>query len=178
MWRIRRRRRKRASSVTKHYVEHKEAARELVLARLEYFNQHYNLKWNRVSIRNQRRCWGSCTSLKNLNFNYKLLLLPPHLCDYIIVHELCHLKELNHGKNFWSLVEEQMPEYKKHVAELRAIDKLGHSVATLTKVQDHYRSYATKRAMLLSDAATNFQLSQQSCACSEVCSCSVDTGSA
>lgn len=135
-----RRRRKRASSVTKHYLEHREAARELVLARLQHFNQHYGLKWNRVAIRNQRRCWGSCTSLKNLNFNYKLLLLPPHLCDYIIVHELCHLAHLHHRQEFWDLVAEQMPDYKRHVAELRAIDKLGHSIALLTQVRDTIES--------------------------------------
>lgn len=133
-----RRRRRRASSVTKHYVENKAAARELVLARLVHFNQHYNFTWNRVAIRNQRRCWGSCTSLKNLNFNYKLLLLPSHLRDYIIVHELCHLKELHHGQAFWDLVAEQMPQYQQCVAELRAIDKLGHSVAVLTAVQIRY----------------------------------------
>ncbi len=136
MWRLIRRRRKRASSVTKHYLDHKEQTRELVLARLDHFNQHYNFKWNRVAIRNQRRCWGSCTSLRNLNFNYKLLLLPAHLRDYIIVHELCHLKHLHHKKDFWAVVEEQAPDYKRNIAELRAIDKLGHSVAVLTKIQD------------------------------------------
>ena len=124
--------------MTKHYQENKEAARELTLARLEHFNQHYQLNWNRVAIRNQRRCWGSCTSLKNLNFNYKILLLPPHLRDYIIVHELCHLAELNHSQQFWSLVEEQMPDYKRHVAELKAIDRLGHSVRTLEVVQQKF----------------------------------------
>ena len=140
MFTFRRKRRKRGSSVTKHYQEHKEAARELVLARLQYFNQHYNLKWNRVAIRNQRRCWGSCSSLKNLNFNYKIILLPPHLADYIIVHELCHLKHLHHRQEFWDLVAEQKPNYKTCVAELRAIDKLGHSVPVLTKVRDHYQT--------------------------------------
>ena len=163
MWRYKKRRRRRASSVTKHYVEHKEQARKLVLARLAHFNAHYNLKWNRVAIRNQRRCWGSCTSLKNLNFNYKLLLLPPHLCDYIIVHELCHLKHLNHGKEFWEYVGEQIPGYKKCVAELRAIDKLGHSVGMLTKVQDHYQSYATEQVMLQSDEEPTPLQSLESC---------------
>lgn len=163
MWRIKRRRRKRGSSVTKHYLENKEAARELVLARLTHFNQHYNLQWNRVAIRNQRRCWGSCTSLKNLNFNYKILLLPEHLRDYIIVHELCHLQHLHHRKEFWDLVGEEVPDYKKCVAELRAIDKLGHSVALLTKVQDHYQSYAKALAKPLSDAETSSQPLLQSC---------------
>lgn len=123
--------RKRATTVTKHYLAHKEAARELVLARLHHFNQHYHLEWNRVAIRNQRRCWGSCSSSKNLNFNYKIQFLPPHLRDYIIVHELCHLVHMNHGQEFWNLVGEQMPEYKSHASELRALDTKGH--ATLIK---------------------------------------------
>lgn len=116
-------RRKRVSSVTKHYSEHKELARSLALARLEQINQHYGFVWKRVAIRNQRRCWGSCSSLKNLNFNYKILFLPPHLSDYIIVHELCHLVEMNHGQQFWDLVAQQAPDYKMHIAELRAIER-------------------------------------------------------
>lgn len=127
MWR-RRRRRKRASSVTKHYLAHKEAARELTLARLQYFNQHYGLSWNRVAIRNQRTCWGSCSSLGNLNFSYKILFLPPHLQDYIIVHELCHLQHLHHGAEFWELVAVQVPEYNQHRAELRQYERGGLSL--------------------------------------------------
>ncbi len=119
-------RRKRASTVTKHYVANKEAARELTLARLAHFNQHYHFEWNRVAIRNQRRCWGSCSAKKNLNFNYKILFLPPYLADYLIVHEMCHLVELNHGKKFWDLVAEQIPNPKQCARDLRAIDALGH----------------------------------------------------
>ncbi len=84
--------------------------------------------WNRVAIRNQRRCWGSCSANKNLNFNYKILFLPPHLADYIIVHELCHLTHLHHGKDFWDLVGEQVPNYKACVAELKMVDAAGHKV--------------------------------------------------
>lgn len=125
MFTIRRRRRKRASSVTKHYLAHKEAAREVITQRLVYWNQFYGFSYNRVAIRNQRRCWGSCTSLRNLNFSYRILFLPSHLQDYIVVHELCHLQELNHGSNFWMLVAQQIPEYKSHIQELREIEKLG-----------------------------------------------------
>ncbi len=142
MWgfrkRFKRQRARRTSSVTKHYREYKEQARELVLARLEHFNQHYDLEWNRVAIRNQRRCWGSCTSLKNLNFNYKILFLPPHLQDYIVVHELCHLAHLHHGQTFWDLVAEQMPDYVRYVAELRVIDKGGHSIDRLSGIREQY----------------------------------------
>ena len=125
---MRRKRRQavRSRTVTKHYLEHKEKARELTLARLEHFNQHYGFSWKRVAIRNQRTCWGSCTSLKNLNFNYKIIFLPTHLQDYLIVHEMCHLEELNHGPNFWNKVAEVLPSYKKHKKELRHIEKEFH----------------------------------------------------
>lgn len=136
MWKWYRRSRRRASSVTKHYVAHKEAARALVLERLDHFNEHYGFTWKRVAIRNQRRCWGSCTSLKNLNFNYKILFLPASLRDYIIVHELCHLAELNHGRQFWALVAEQIPDYRDQVAQLRAIDRQGASIAYLQSLKD------------------------------------------
>lgn len=125
MYFIRRRKRKRASSVTKHYLVHKEAARVLVHSRLAHYSTLYDLQWNRVAIRNQRRCWGSCTSLKNLNFSYRILFLPPHLQDYIIVHELCHLAELNHGPQFWALVAQQVPHYSACITELRAIECAG-----------------------------------------------------
>lgn len=168
-WSVTRRKRpvRRASAVSRHYLEHKEAARELVLARLAHFNQYYNLKWNRVAIRNQRRCWGSCSSLKNLNFNYKILFLPPHLRDYIIVHELCHLTHMNHGRTFWELVAEQVPDYVQYIHELRTIDKLGQSIAALTAVQARYQSYATGPSSLLSGAVTTNQPSVESCVCSE-----------
>ncbi len=126
--------------MTKHYSMHKEKTRQLVLSRLVYFNQFYGFKYNRVAIRNQRKCWGSCTSLKNLNFSYKLLFLPPHLQDYIIVHELCHLQELNHGKQFWLLVSAQMPEYKQHIQELRSVEEAGTSIQKLLFLKEARRT--------------------------------------
>lgn len=88
-------------------------ARILVHARLEYFNQLYGFSYNRIFIKNQKSRWGSCSSKKNLNFNYRIALLPTELQDYLIVHELCHLAEMNHSKNFWKLVERAVPEYKR-----------------------------------------------------------------
>ena len=136
MWGLARRRRRRASSVTKHYLAHKEQARELIHSRLVYFNEHYGLTYNRVAIRNQRRCWGSCTSLGNLNFSYKLLFLPAELRDYIIVHELCHLAELNHSPHFWALVAERVPEYQEHKKSLKMIEQQGlnYSLTKLNKL--------------------------------------------
>lgn len=143
MWfrKIRRRPQVRASSVTKHYLEHKEAARALVLERLMHYNQFYNLTWKRVAIRNTRRSWGSCSSLGNLNFSYKILFLPSHLQDYIIVHELCHLAQLNHRKVFWDLVSQCAPAYQEHVHELRVIDRVGGSVAYLATLQTTYPAH-------------------------------------
>ena len=137
MWRIRRRiLRKRASSVTKHYQENKEAARAVILERLDYFNQFYGLTWNRVAIRNQRRCWGSCSSQKNLNFSYKLMYLPDNLRDYIVVHELCHLKELHHGRAFWELVAVALPNYQELVRELKQVEKNGVSAVSLQEYKN------------------------------------------
>lgn len=118
---VRYRRRRRSSSVTQHYLTHKEAARALVHTKLQQYNQYYGFTYKRVAIRNQRRCWGSCSSLGNLNFSYKILFLPSELQDYIIVHELCHLGELNHSKQFWALVAETLPDYRVHRQALKTV---------------------------------------------------------
>ena len=123
----RRVRRRRRSSVTPHYLQHKEAARGYVVDRLTHYNEHYQYEWNRVAIRNQRRCWGSCTSLKNLNFSYRILFLPAEIADYIIVHELCHLEALHHGQSFWDLVAETIPDYPERIQLLRKLEhELSH----------------------------------------------------
>ena len=126
MWyrRIRRRKRRpRSQKATAHYLEHKEAARILVLARLAYFNQFSGYTIGRVAIRSQKSRWGSCSAQGNLNFNYHIIFLPPELQDYIIVHEICHLKELHHQQTFWDLVEQQLPAYKQHQRALRLYEK-------------------------------------------------------
>ncbi len=122
-FRKRRRRQQRASSVTAHYLTHKAAARAVVVERLVYFNQYYGYAYKREAIRNTRRSWGRCSSLGNLNFSYKLLFLPAALRDYVIVHELCHLRELNHGAQFWALVGECIPDYSELRNTLREIDR-------------------------------------------------------
>ncbi len=90
---------------------YKNDAYDFALKRLAHFNATYQFKIGQVSIRNQKSRWGSCSSRGNINFNYKIVLLPPDLADYIIVHELCHLGEMNHGASFWNLVAKTIPNY-------------------------------------------------------------------
>ena len=65
----------------------------------------------RVTIREQKSRWGSCSRKGNLNFNWKLIMAPPQCLDYVVIHELCHLSEFNHSPRFWAMVEAQMPDY-------------------------------------------------------------------
>lgn len=103
----------------KDYEEYKGRALALVIKRIEYFNKIYGFKFNKISIRNQKTRWGSCSIKGNLNFNYKIALLGEKLADYIIVHELCHLKEFNHSQKFWNLVAEAIPDYRQIRKELK-----------------------------------------------------------
>ncbi len=98
---------------TTMYLRHKEDARNVVKARLAHYNAHYGFSFARIAIRDQRSRWGSCSSKGNLNFNYRVLFLPEHLLDLVIVHELCHLREMNHSADFWALVAETIPDHKE-----------------------------------------------------------------
>ena len=104
----------------KDFKENKQKAYILAHNKVIHFNQFYNFKINSISIRNQKTRWGSCSRKGNINFNYKIVFLPEELQDYIIVHELCHLQEMHHGKEFWDLVSLQIPDYKKRKIELKA----------------------------------------------------------
>lgn len=103
------------------FKENKAKALELVTARLEHFNKFYNYKYGKVIIRNQKSRWGSCSRKGNLSFNYKIIYLDPSVSDYIVVHELCHLKEFNHSKNFWNLVGERIEDYKEIRKKLKLV---------------------------------------------------------
>jgi len=95
------------------YLKYKDDALRIAEERLRYFNKFYNLKWGKITIRNQKTRWGSCSKKGNLNFNYKIALLDKEQSDYIIVHELCHLREFNHSQKFWDLVSIAVPRYKE-----------------------------------------------------------------
>jgi predicted metal-dependent hydrolase len=95
------------------YILNKERARMLVHDRVTFWNKRIGQNIGSIRIGNQKSRWGSCSKKGNLNFNYKLIYLPKEVLDYVIVHELCHLVHLNHSGAFWSLVEEQIPDWKK-----------------------------------------------------------------
>ena len=81
--------------------------------------ERMGVRIGRITIRNQRTRWGSCTSKGNLNFNCLLMLCPEDVLDYVIVHELCHRKELNHSPCFWAEVEKVLPDYKQPLKWLK-----------------------------------------------------------
>ena len=101
------------------FEKHKMQAKEFVDKKVKFYNQYYNFKYKKVAVRDQKTRWGSCSKEGNLNFNYKIVHLPPHLADYIVVHELCHLGELNHSQKFWNLVAKTFPNYKTLRQELK-----------------------------------------------------------
>lgn len=103
----------------KQYKLYKQAALDLVERRIRELNVHYRFRFAKLFIRDQKSRWGSCSKSGNLSFNYRIVFLPAHLADYIIVHELCHLREMNHSKRFWGLVEKAIPEHTAHKRELR-----------------------------------------------------------
>ncbi|MEK7582914.1 MAG: M48 family metallopeptidase [Patescibacteria group bacterium] len=87
--------------------------------RIDLYNKHYRCDFNDIKIKKMKSRWGSCSKKKNLNFNARLAELPDYLIDYVVVHELCHLKEFNHSRSFWSLVAQTIPDHKNRRRELR-----------------------------------------------------------
>jgi hypothetical protein len=93
---------------------YKEQTSMIIAERLPVLAGRLSLRYNRVSIKSQRSRWASCSKKGNLNFNLLLAAAPPEVIDYVIIHELMHLIELDHSPRFWQLVKGTDPEYKKH----------------------------------------------------------------
>lgn len=98
---------------------YRKKAEEIIHDRLRHFNKYYGFRYRRVTLRKQKSRWGSCSAAKNLNFNWRLIMAPIGVIDYVVVHELCHLKEMNHSRRFWALVEEIIPRHPKAKKWLR-----------------------------------------------------------
>lgn len=114
---------KRQTSITAHYRKYRPVAELILRYKVDYWNQVLRYPVKRITIRNQRSRWGSCSAAGNVNLNYKLIFLPEELLDYVVVHELCHLIELNHSPAFWKLVEDVLPQYRVYQCELRAYER-------------------------------------------------------
>ncbi|WP_253288352.1 M48 family metallopeptidase [Blautia sp. MSJ-19] len=94
-------------------------AKRVFPERTAYFAKKMGVTYNRITIREQKTRWGSCSSAGNLNFNWKLVLMPPELLDYVVVHELAHRREMNHSPRFWAIVEQELPDYRERQEKLK-----------------------------------------------------------
>ena len=90
----------------------KDEAKRVIPDRVKYYAGIMGVTFGKITIKNQKTRWGSCSSKGNLNFNCLLMLTPDKVRDYVVIHELCHLKQMNHSKMFWTEVEKVMPDYK------------------------------------------------------------------
>lgn len=91
----------------------------LIKGKVDELASRLGLSYSRLFIRGQKTRWGTCSKKGNLSFNWKLIIAPEPVVDYVIVHELTHLKEMNHGKKFWALVAEHCPRWREHKKWLR-----------------------------------------------------------
>jgi predicted metal-dependent hydrolase len=114
------------SASTAFTAWYKRRAREVLTARVQQYAAQLGFKVNQVKITSARTRWGSCSSKGTLSFTWRLVMAPPPVIDYVVVHELAHLRERNHSKHFWALVQSYMPDYKARQ------DWLKHNGATLS----------------------------------------------
>lgn len=100
-----------SDSGKREYERHKAGALAFVRNRVAYWNRLYGFRYGTISVRNQKTRWGSCSKKGNLSFNWRLLLLPAEMADYVVVHELCHLSYFDHSAAFWKEVSRAVPNH-------------------------------------------------------------------
>lgn len=99
---------------------YKKIAKQVLFDRLAFIESRVRLKSKAVKINDSKGKWGSCNSMGTISLNWRVVMLPPRVIDYVLVHELCHLVEMNHSKKFWELVNKFLPnvqELKKEIKE-------------------------------------------------------------
>lgn len=101
----------------------REYARVRLSEKVYHYADQMQVKVNRIAIKEQKTRWGSCSSKGNLNFNWKLILMPQRIQDYVVVHELAHRKEMNHSSAFWKVVEAVLPDYQERRKWLRTHER-------------------------------------------------------
>lgn len=111
LWRIVRRRRKAPSGPAVEAL--RQQARAVLPQRLAVLADKYGFSYNRVTVKNNVSNWGSCSTRGNINLNLRLVTLPPELQDYVMLHELCHLRQMNHGPEFHRLLESVCPGHRE-----------------------------------------------------------------
>lgn len=103
----------------KEASEVKRQAKECLQQKCQYFSQEMGLRHGTVKINSAKTRWGSCNRKGDINFTYRLLFAPEELIDYVVVHELAHIKEMNHSASFWSVVEQTMPDFRARRKKLK-----------------------------------------------------------
>ena len=98
--------------------ELRERAKSVLAQRTAYFARQIGVTYGRITVRDQKTRWGSCSQTGNLNFNFRLILAPLEVLDYVVVHELCHRRQMNHSAQFWQEVAQVLPDYRKRKAWL------------------------------------------------------------
>lgn len=97
----------------------KREARRYIIPRVEYYSNLLNIKYGRITITSAKTRFGSCSSRGNLSFSYRIMLYDKDLVDYVIVHEVAHLLELNHSERFYKIVESVLPDYRERIMRLK-----------------------------------------------------------
>lgn len=92
----------------------RDKAAEVLPQKTKAWAEKIGVEYNRVFLKDQRTLWASCSSQKNINYSYRIVKMPPVVQDYLVIHELCHLKFMNHGEEYWALVGQFSPDYKLH----------------------------------------------------------------
>ena len=92
----------------------RDKAAEVLPEKTKTWAEKIGVAYNRVVLKDQRTLWASCSAQKNINYSYRIIKMPPVVQDYLIIHELCHLVHMNHGAEYWQLVEQFSPDYKLH----------------------------------------------------------------
>ena len=93
--------------------EEQQKILEKIAGRVSHYEKVMGLSCNKITVRDQKTRWGSCSSKGNLNLNYKLAYMPQKILDYVVVHELAHLRHMDHSREFWALVETYLPDFKE-----------------------------------------------------------------
>ena len=104
----------------------RQEAFERIAPLAEYYAKHYGVNFAHISIKDQTTVWGSCSRSGTLSFSWRLIKAPEDVLRYVVIHEVCHLREMNHSKRYWDLVAQTMPDYKVHRRWLKTEGKQLH----------------------------------------------------